>query len=232
MTNYLHKLNCAVCNHKPQCFFNGMTDEEYDLLYANKKELDFKAGETIYKQGTESKYLIFLLSGMAKVYVEGDNNKNFILELVKPFQFIDIPSIFDDDMLYRSSAAVVDSKACLVDLQAFKSIILGSKRNIPRLVKHYNHTQNRYSDRLTKVIYKNMEARIADALLYLVNEIYFSRVFALTISRSDLSDLAGMSRESTSRILTQFKDQEILKINGKKVEVLDKKQLEQIARYG
>ena len=95
MANYLHKLNCAVCIQRPQCFFNGMTDKEYDLLYSNKKEVDYKAGETIYKQGTESKYLIFLLSGMAKVYVEGDNNKNFILELVKPFQFIDIPSIFD-----------------------------------------------------------------------------------------------------------------------------------------
>jgi CRP/FNR family transcriptional regulator, polysaccharide utilization system transcription regulator len=232
MSNYIHKLNCAVCNHKPQCFFNGMTDSEYDLLYANKKEIDYKAGEMIYKQGTESKYLIFLLSGMAKVYIEGDNKKNFILELVKPFQFIDIPSIFDDDMLYRSSAAVVDSRACMVDLQAFKSIILGSKNNIPRLVKHFNHTQNRYSDRLTNVIYKNMEARIADAFLYLVNEIYFSRVFTLNLSRSDLADLAGMSRESTSRIISQFREQEILKVAGKKVEILDKKQLEQIARYG
>jgi len=209
-----------------------MTDQEYELLYANKKEVDFKAGETIYKQGTESKYLIFLLSGMAKVYLEGDDKKNFILELVKPFQFIDVPSIFDDDMLYRSSAAVMDSRACLVDLQAFKSIIMSSKKNVPRLLKHYNHMNTRYSQRLTNVIYKNMEARIADAFLYLVNEVYFSRVFTLGISRTDLADLAGMSRESTSRIISQFKDQEIVKITGKKVEILDKKQLEQIARYG
>ena len=64
--------------------------------------MDFKAGETIYKQGTESKYLVFLLSGMAKIYVEGDNGKTFILELIKPFQFLDIPAIFEDDMLYVS----------------------------------------------------------------------------------------------------------------------------------
>lgn len=209
-----------------------MTDEEYEFLYANKKEVDYKAGETIYKQGTESKYLIFLLSGMAKVYVEGDNNKNFILELVKPFQFIDIPSVFDDDMLYRSSAVITDSRACLVDLKAFKSIILGNNKNVPRLVKHFNHMQKRYSDRLTNVIYKNMEARISDAILYLVNEVYFSRVFTLTLNRNDLADLAGMSRESTSRILSLFKEQEIIKVTGRKFEILDKKQLEHIARYG
>ena len=232
MLNYLQKLNCSYCKHQTQCFFNGLSETEYEFLNSNKKEVDFKAGETIYKQGTESKYLIFLLSGMAKVYVEGDNKKIFILELIKPFQFLDVPSIFEDDMLYRSSAAIVDSKACLVDLAAFKSFILGNKKNVPRLIKHFNHTQNRYSTRLTNVIYKNMEARIADALLYLVNEVYFSREFTLTISRADLADLAGMSRESTSRILGQFKEQEILVVKGRKVEVLNKKQLEHIARYG
>ena len=232
MQNYIRKLNCSQCNHQNQCYFNGLSDAEYEFLNTHKKEVDYRAGETIYKQGTESKHLIFLLSGMAKVYVEGDNNKTFILELVRPFQFLDLPSIFEDDMLYRSSAAVVDSRACLVDLGAFKSFILSNKKNIPRLIKHFNHTQNRYSARLTNVIYKNMEARISDAILYLVNEVYFSREFTLTISRSDLADLAGMSRESTSRILSQFKEQEILVVKGRKVEVLNKKQLEQIARYG
>jgi CRP/FNR family transcriptional regulator len=135
-------------------------------------------------------------------------------------------------MLYRSSAAVVDSRACLVDLAAFKSFILKNKNNIPRLIKHFNHTQNRYSTRLTNVIYKNMEGRIADTLLYLVNEVYFSREFTLTISRSDLAELSGMSRESASRILSQFKEQEIISAKGRKMEVINKKQLEQIARFG
>ncbi len=77
-----------------------------------------------------------------------------------------------------------------------------------------------------------MEARIADALLYLVNEIYYSRVFTLTISRKDLAELAGMSKESTSRILGQFKEQEILHIKGKEIEVLNKKQLEYLSKVG
>ena len=232
MDNYVEKLKCGVCTHRLQCFFSGLSKEDYDFLYINKKEVDFKAGETIYKQGTESKYLIFLLSGMAKVYVEGDNNKNFILDLIKPFQFLDIPAIFENDVLHRSSSAIVDSRACLIDIEAFKSIVLGDKKNVPKLLKHYNHINERYSSRLTNVIYKNMEARISAALLYLVNEVYFSRSFDLTISRGDIAELAGMSKESTSRILGQFKDQEIINLKGRALEVLNKKHLEQIARYG
>jgi CRP/FNR family transcriptional regulator len=155
-----------------------------------------------------------------------------ILRLGKPFQILDFPAIFDDNMLYRSSVTVMDSRACLIDIDVFKSIILSNKKYVPLLFSHINQSQNLYSRRLINLIYKNMEARIADALLYLVNEVYYSRVFTLTISRKDLAELAGMSKESTSRILGQFKEQEILHIKGKEIEVLNKKQLEYLSKVG
>lgn len=226
------KLKCGLCTHKQQCFFSNLSKDESDFLYKNKIELDFKTGETIYKQGTVSKYLIFLLSGMAKVFIEGDNDKNYILQLVKPFHFIDFPAIFDNDMLFRSSVAVTDSRACLVDIEAFKSLVLSNKKHFPRVIRHFNLIHQQYSTRLINVLYKNMEARIADAILYLVNEVYYSRVFTITISRKELAELAGMSKESASRILSQLKDEEVLKIKGKDIEVLNKKYLEQLSRVG
>lgn len=226
------KLKCGLCTYKQQCYFSTLSKDESNFLYQNKTELDFKAGETIYKQGTVSKYLIFLLSGMAKVLIEGDNNKNYIVQLVKPFHFIDFPAIFDNDMLFRSTVAVVDSRACLIDIEAFKSLVMSNKKHFPKVIRHFNEVQQQYSTRLINVLYKNMEARIADALLYLVNEVYYSRVFTLTISRKDLAELAGMSKESASRILSQLKDEEVLKIKGKEIEVLNKKYLEQLSRIG
>jgi len=232
MLNINSKLKCGLCTYKQQCFFSSLSRDESDFLYQNKTEVDFRAGETIYKQGTVSRYLIFLLSGMAKVFIEGDNNKNYILQLVKPFHFLDFPAIFDNDMLFRSSVAVMDSRACLIDIEAFKSLVLSDKKHFPRIIRHFNLIQQLYSTRLINVLYKNMEARIADALLYLVNEVYYSRVFTLTISRKDLAELAGMSKESASRILSQLKDEEVLKIKGKEMEVLNKKYLEHLSRIG
>ena len=225
-------MQCQFCTTRDQCFFSSLTNEESEFLMQNKREITFKAGETIYKQGTESKYLIFLTSGMAKVMVEGDNGKNFILQLVKSFEFVDFPAIFEDDMLYRTSIAIVESKACLIDVAAFKKIVMSNKSNIPKLIKHFNQLQHRFSGRIINIIYKNMDARIAEAILYLVNEIYYSRVFRLTISRMELAELAGLSKESTSRILSQLKEEEILKIKGKNIEVLDKKYLEQLVKIG
>jgi CRP/FNR family transcriptional regulator len=169
---------------------------------------------------------------MAKVLIEGDHGKNLILRLIKPFQILDFPAIFDDNMLFRSSVAVMDSRACLIDISVFKTIVFSNKKYVPLLFKHMNETQKYYSTRVISLIYKNMEGRIADALLYLVNEIYYSRAFTLTVSRKDLAELAGMSKESTSRILSQLKEQEILRIKGKDIEVINKKQLEYLSKVG
>ena len=131
-------MQCGFCQTREQCFFNGLSPDESEFLMKNKREVLFRAGETIYKQGTESKYLIFLISGMAKVLVEGDSGKNFILQLVKPFEFLDFPAIFEDDMLYRSSVAVVDSVACLIEIGAFKHLVMSHQSNTPKLIKHFN----------------------------------------------------------------------------------------------
>ncbi|MEN8224698.1 MAG: Crp/Fnr family transcriptional regulator [Bacteroidota bacterium] len=232
MLNNNTKVKCGLCIHQQQCFFNSLNDTEHDIIDKNKTEVFYKAGETIYKQGTSSNYLVFLLSGMVKVMIEGDHDKNLVLRLGKPFQILDFPAIFDDNMLYRSCVTVVDSRACLIDIDVFKSILLSNKKYVPLLFSHLNKTQNIYSKRLINLIYKNMEARIADALLYLVNEVYYSRVFTLTISRKDLAELAGMSRESTSRILRQFKEQDLLRIRGKEIEILNKKGLEYLSAVG
>ncbi|OYT13140.1 MAG: hypothetical protein B6I19_06625 [Bacteroidetes bacterium 4572_114] len=232
MLNFSSKIKCGLCVHRQQCFFNSLTKEEHDVMNKNKTEVDFKTGETIYKQGTSSNYLIFLLNGMAKVLIEGDHDKNLILRLVKPFHILDFPAIFDDNILFRSSVAVMDSRACLIDIDVFKTIVFSNKKYVPLLFKHMNQSQKYYSTRLISLIYKNMEARIADALLYLVNEVYYSRVFTLTISRKDLAELAGMSKESTSRILSQLKEQEILRIKGKNIEVINKKHLEYLSKVG
>jgi len=232
MQNPLTNTRCGTCTNRQQCFFSSLSDEESDFLAHHKKEVLFKAGETFYKQGTTSPYLIFLLSGMAKVFIEGEDNKNFIVQLVKPFAFLDFPAIFSNDQLYRSSIAVVDSLACLVDIEAFKSIMMANKSHFPQLIRYFNEIQQHYTSRMINVLYKNMEGRIADAILYLVNEVYYSRSFRLDLSRKDLAELAGMSKESTSRIISQLKEQEIIRVKGKEMEVLDKKYLEQLSRLG
>lgn len=56
--------------------------------------------------------------------------------------------------------------------------------------------------------------------------------FELPISRSELGNLVDTSRESVSRVLTEFARDGIIHIEGKKISVLNKKSLKLISENG
>lgn len=77
-----------------------------------------------------------------------------------------------------------------------------------------------------------MHGRIADALIYLSEKVYCRNPFELTISRQDLADLSGMSKESAIRILKEFKEEGVLTAEGSFIHILNQGQLQHISETG
>ena len=77
-----------------------------------------------------------------------------------------------------------------------------------------------------------MPGRIADVLLYLKDKVYESNPFQTTLSRQDLADMSGMSKESAIRILREFKDEGIIQVNGNEFEILNLEHLIKISQTG
>ena len=79
---------------------------------------------------------------------------------------------------------------------------------------------------------KQLHGRLADILLCLANRIFKSNSFDLPLSRADLGDLTGMSTESVIRMMKDFKDDGLIGMDCKKIELLDISRLERISEFG
>jgi len=77
-----------------------------------------------------------------------------------------------------------------------------------------------------------MHGRISEALLYLADDIYETDSFTLSITKKELADMAGISTESSSRILKELHEQGSIRIDKKQIEVVDKKYLQQLSEIG
>ena len=92
-----------------------------------------------------------------------------------------------------------------------------------------------YSKTLQKLIninQKHRHGRIAEALLYLSEEIYESDSFTLSITKKELADMAGISTESSFRILKELHNQGCIQIAKKDVEIVDMNYLRQLSEVG
>ncbi len=225
-----HSSNCADCNFKVS-IFNSLSTVELELINNNRFQVSYKAGEIIFKQGTPSPYFVCITSGLAKIYIEG-YGKNLILALIKPIDYIFGPGIYVDNRHYYSAAAVEDCTACLVDVVIFKKLIRENPDFAEEFIKRVSLQSIFNFDQVISLTQKQMHGRIADVIFYLSDKIYCQNPFEMTISRQDLADLSGMSKESAIRILKEFKEEGILTTSGNTMEIWNTKQLRQISETG
>ena len=166
--------NCIGCECMSPLFCL-LSTEELKLVDANKLHVQFKAGETIRKQGTFMSHVISVNSGLAKLYLEGIEGRSAILRIVKPTNFIGGPGIYFDQMHHFSITALHDTSVCFIDLQVFKKVLKGNHLFAEEFLKDLSREVIKVYNRLIHLTQKQMPGRMADALLYLQDEIFYSQ---------------------------------------------------------
>jgi len=203
--------NCMTCGFRSP-MFNYLSESELELVNKNKFEVHFRSGEIIRKQGTFLSHVISLNSGIAKLYIEGPKNRNLILRLIKPTNFIGGPGMYFDQRHHYSMYALTDCSACFIDVETFKKIIHSNADFANAFMKEFSRNMLSTFDRLINHTQKQIPGRMANTLLYLANDIFESMEFKMIISTNDLAELTGMSRDSAVKVLREFKDDGIISI--------------------
>ena len=85
-------------------------------------------------------------------------------------------------------------------------------------------------NRMFSLTTKQISGRFSELLFYLRNVLYQSNPFTLTISKKEMADLVSTSPESISRLLSEFRDKGIIKVDGQTIEILDSDQLKELCK--
>jgi CRP/FNR family transcriptional regulator len=231
MTEQLSAPSCIVNTSHFNCF-EYLTEEETELLNSTKREVIFKKGETIAKQGSFASHVIFLKKGLVKVYLEGPQ-KDLILKIVPDNHFVSLSSVFDgNDTFIYSVSTYVDSTATLVGIDVFKQLIRSNAKFAAQIINLLNKNTAQIYGRFYCISKKQSHGRVADIILCLAENVFHAQSFNLNISRNDLADLTGLSAESVIRIFKEFKEDNLIDVSGKQIKVLEFDKLKEISTYG
>jgi len=224
-------LNCNDCNKKSP-LFSLLNEEELKLVNEDRFEVSYKAGEMIFKQSSASTHLLMLTSGMAKIHLEGHGGKNLLLKIAKPVQMFGGPGTLTDHRNYYSATAIVDSTVCFIATSNFRQCLRTNPDFAEKFIEHINLNAIFTFGRFVDLTQKQMPGRVADALIYLSEEIHEQRAFKVALSRQELADMTSLSKESFIRILKEFKVEGIIKLNGDFLEIVKMDALKKISMVG
>lgn len=222
--------NIKTCKNCPfrWKFFDTLTDEQLEQIDQHRFEARFKAGETIFKQGSPTSNAIFLIQGYGKVYMEGYGGKDIILGIAKPTGMIAGPGTYVDNRHHYSFAALTDTIACFVDMSIMKKLFHENSQFAEGFMQDVSKKSLDTFYKIAGLSQKKMHGRLAEGLLYLADNIFSNDSFPCILSRQELGDLTGMTKESVVRILKEFHDDNIIKQNGETIKIIDRPKLEKI----
>ncbi len=222
---------CEDCNEKSP-LFNSLTEEELGQLNKDRYSVRFHKGEVILKQGTRANFLLSLIEGFAKMYIEGDHGRNLILDFINPPRIIGGPGAQIKGKHKYSVVAIRETLVCFIDLESFKKVFASSSKFAEQFLIHCSGNYLAALDRMVGISQKQMHGRVADALIYLSENIYKSKSIGEEISRQDIAEYTCMSKDSAIRVLKEFERDQIVGLHGRQIEVLDPGKLREIADKG
>jgi CRP-like cAMP-binding protein len=220
-----------ICDISAPCF-QALAQGEADLVRNSKTQVAFRKEDNLTKQGTFASYILFIISGWAKLYLEGDQGRNFNLRIIRPGEFVGLSAIFHKNTFSYSCLALTDSQAILVEKETIARLVKENGEFGFSMMKRYMELNGDLYSVLHKVLYKQMNGRMAETLLYLdAFRAENPEIFQL-LSRKDIADFAGISTESAIKLLKSFEKEGLIELNEKDIRLINFRALTEIGKKG
>jgi len=213
-------------------FQEFLSENDSKLIQENSNIVSYKAHDIIFKQNTRTSHVMFIKSGLVKLYSENKNQRNKILKLGTSKEYLGLNSVLGEETFSYSAVAVQKTEVFIIDFEIFQQVLQNNGQFSYALLKHITENNLMLLSRLISQSQKQLPGRIADIILYFTEQIYNSEEFNFPLTRTELAELAGTTKESLIRTLTEFKNDKIIKLEGKKVSVISLEILKTLSRIG
>jgi CRP/FNR family transcriptional regulator len=222
--------DCKICVLKSKAA-ETLDQNQLQHLSCNNLMVKFRKGDSIIKQGMFSTNVVYLRNGLAKMHITGPYHEQ-IVRIVKAPCYLGLPTTIGDKINQYSVTAIENIEVCFIDISAFRLLLRETEYFSYEIILELCKNELESIRRCANRTQKQTRGNIADIILELADQIYQSDSFTIPLSQAELGNYVDTSRESVSRILSEFHKDGILNISGKKIEIINKKSLLLISQNG
>ncbi len=222
---------CAKCSLDSDGIFRNLTAEETDMLNFEKDFRQYKRGDVLYQEGNRISGFFCINHGIIKVFKTGFDGKEQIISFAKKGDIIAYRSVLSNELACTSAKVIEDSQVCFIPSEILISFIKSNSTFALDLIRLACQELGEANSFITDIAQKTVRERLAEVLLFLVNDFGLDndKYLKISLTREELANIVGTATESVIRLLSEFKSDRLVELNGRKIRILDSKGLEKIS---
>lgn len=226
---------CELCRSRKNSLFSSLPDSQLCVISEVKNLISHRRGQILYYEGTKPLGIFCVNAGVIKVYKTASNGKEQILYLAKQGDFLGYSALLGEENYTNSAMIIEDAKICFIPREAFLGSMMKNADFFKRITKQLSHELGVMEEKLTDASQKSIRERLAYLLLQLGNTYGvdgggYQRI-DLLLTREELAGMVGTATESVIRLLSEFKKDGLIELEGKKILLKDKKGLARLSDF-
>lgn len=206
--------------------------EHFTDLNEHKTRVHYLKGENIFKQGAFAPYVIYVVEGLVKVYLQTGLDKQINISIAKPGDFLAFSSIFGETVHTYSTQALTNSEICMIEKERLKQILLEYPEFALEVTSKNYRKEKHLLEIIKNVSYKQMRGKLASAIIYISQPDFLKEDIFNFLTRQDLADFASISAESAIKFLKEFEKEGMISLDGKNIAITDRAKLLNISKNG
>jgi len=222
---------CEKCSLESGSIFKHLTPDEMEILNFEKDFRQYKRGDILYQEGNRISGFFCINSGIIKVFKTGLDGKEQIIRFAKPGDIIAYRRVLSNELACTSAKVIEDCHVCFIPSEILIQFIKSNSTFSLELLRLACHELGEANSFITDIAQKTVRERLAEILLLLVHEFGLDdeQYLKISLTREELANIVGTATESVIRLLSEFKSDKMVELNGRKIRILNKKGLEKIS---
>jgi CRP-like cAMP-binding protein len=220
------------CISRDHPLFRHLSEEELQEISYHKITESYKRGSIIYQEGNRMRGFYCVQKGIIKIYKTGMDGKEQILRFAQPGDLIGYRSAISNESACTTTEVLESCILSLIPTELLISMVKNNGDFAVALMKMTCKELGEANSYITDIAQKTVRARLAEIILHLEDEFGTDpgdKILNISLTREELSNIVGTATESIIRLLAEFRNEQLIELNGRKIKILDKPGLKFIA---
>jgi CRP/FNR family transcriptional regulator len=218
--------DCTNCTLRKSVLFSDLEESDFSRIHEPIDQFVLPPGATLYRAGDEGDFMYTVRSGLLKLLQYLPDGSQRIVRLVRTTDVLGLESLVSDT--YQHDAiALHPTELCRFPSKVVRQLGRENPKLHQELMHRWQHALSEADAWLTELSTGSAKQRVARLLLRLVRNCYEGS--CELFSREDMGAMLGITTETASRTIAEFKRQSLLVETKPNRFLLDVPNLERIA---
>ena len=221
---------CKECVVDLQTIFTTLKADELDQLGFEKGCDFYKRADIVYHEGNRMNGCYCVNKGILKLYKTGIEGKEQIISFAKKGDLIGFRSVLSGEVACTTAKVIEDAVLCFIPAETLFSLVKSNSDFSMQLMQLTCKELGEANKYITDIAQKTVRERLAEVLVMLMEtfDLDESNTLQISLTREELANIVGTATESVIRLLSEFKSDNLIELNGRKIKILNPKALRKV----